>query len=60
MGVCPVNGAKAVAAVSGRSEICMGAANPAEVVPEPITLVVLGTGLAGVAAARRRRTARGA
>lgn len=37
------------------TDLSFGGQPPTEVVPEPVSMVLLGTGLAGVAAARRRR-----
>jgi hypothetical protein len=40
---------------SGGEIVATGEVGPTDVVPEPVSMVLLGTGLAGVAAARRRR-----
>jgi hypothetical protein len=39
----------------GAAEECPGPTGPGAVTPEPITMTLMGTGLAGIAAARRRR-----
>lgn len=40
---------------NGGQVVAAGQVGPTDVVPEPVSMVLLGTGLAGVAAARRRR-----
>jgi hypothetical protein len=42
-------------ATSGREQFFLAADGPSSPVPEPATMLLVGSGLAGLAAARRRR-----